>query len=126
MSATSVQRPAPVADLDWDSARMRSLAERAVELYGEFLDGLDDMRIARDVPADRVRDAVVRPVPAEGLSDEQLIDHVRDVLIEWGVQCGHPRFLAYVTGVGRQHERRRVAAVPVRERDRAGADGVVP
>jgi glutamate/tyrosine decarboxylase-like PLP-dependent enzyme len=100
MSATSVQRPAPVADLDWDSARMRSLAERAVELYGEFLDGLDDMRIARDVPAGRVRDAVVRPVPAEGLSDEQLIDHVRDVLIEWGVQCGHPRFLAYVTGSG--------------------------
>jgi aromatic-L-amino-acid/L-tryptophan decarboxylase len=100
MSATPVQRPAPVADLDWDSARMRSLAERAVDLYGEFLDGLDGMAIARDAPAGRVRDAVVRPVPAEGLDDDQLIDHLRDVLIEWGVQCGHPRFLAYVTGSG--------------------------
>jgi len=58
------------------------------------------MPIARDVPAGQVRDAVVRPVPAEGLGDDQLIDHLRDVLIEWGVQCGHPRFLAYVTGSG--------------------------
>ena len=100
MSATPVQRPAPVADLDWDSARMRALAERAIDLYGQFLDGLDGMPIARDVPAARVRDAVARPVPAEGLDDEQLIGHLRDVLIDWGVQCGHPRFLAYVTGSG--------------------------
>ena len=100
MSATPVERPAPVADLDWDSARMRSLADRAVDLFGEFLDGLDEMPIARDVPAGRVRDAVVRPVPDEGLNDDDLIDHLRDVLIDWGVQCGHPRFLAYVTGSG--------------------------
>ncbi|HEY0387867.1 MAG TPA: pyridoxal-dependent decarboxylase [Gaiellales bacterium] len=100
MSATPTERPAPVADLDWDSARMRSLADRAVELYGEFLDGLDDMPIARDMPAQRVREAVVRPVPEEGLSDDELVAHLHDVLIEWGVQCGHPRFLAYVTGSG--------------------------
>ena len=100
MSATPVQRPAPVADLDWDSERMRSLAERAVDLYGEFLDGLEGMPIARGAAAGRVRDAVIRPVPEQGLDDEQLIDHLRDVLIEWGVQCGHPRFLAYVTGSG--------------------------
>ncbi|HET6848924.1 MAG TPA: pyridoxal-dependent decarboxylase [Gaiellales bacterium] len=100
MSATPVQRPAPVADLDWDSERMRSLAERAVDLYGEFLDGLEGMPIARGAAAGLVRDAVIRPVPEQGLDDEQLIDHLRDVLIEWGVQCGHPRFLAYVTGSG--------------------------
>ena len=34
------------------------------------------------------------------MSDDELIAHLRDVLIEWGVQCGHPRFLAYVTGSG--------------------------
>jgi glutamate/tyrosine decarboxylase-like PLP-dependent enzyme len=100
MSATPVQRPAPVAELDWGSERMRALAGRAVELYAEFLDGLDGMPIARDVPAARVRDAVVRPVPDEGLEDDELIGHLRDVLIDWGVQCGHPRFLAYVTGSG--------------------------
>src|SRR4029079_19318507 len=92
--------PAPVSDLDWDSARMRSLADRAVGLYAEFLDGLDDMPISRYAPAAEVRDAVVRPVPEQGMSDDELIAHLRDVLIEWGVQCGHPRFLAYVTGSG--------------------------
>src|SRR3954471_1199323 len=94
------QPPAPVSDLDWDSARMRSLADRAVGLYAEFLDGLDDMPISRHAPAAEVRAAVVRLVPEQGMSDDELIAHLRDVLIEWGVQCGHPRFLAYVTGSG--------------------------
>ena len=101
MSVTQqTQPPAPVSDLDWDSARMRSLADRAVQLYAEFLDGLDDMPISRYAPAAEVRAAVVRPVPEQGMSDDELIAHLRDVLIEWGVQCGHPRFLAYVTGSG--------------------------
>jgi aromatic-L-amino-acid/L-tryptophan decarboxylase len=103
MSLTGTEhtpRPAPVSDLDWDSARMRSLAERAVELYAEFLDGLDDLPISRHAPAGDVREAVLRPIPDRGLDDGQLIAHLRDVLIEWGVQCGHPRFLGYVTGSG--------------------------
>jgi len=101
MSATGrTPRPAPVADLDWDAGRMRSLAERAVELYASFLEDLDDLPISRHAPAAEVREAVLRPVPEEGLSDDELISHLHDVLIEWGVQCGHPRFLAYVTGSG--------------------------
>ena len=101
MSATErTPRPAPVADLDWDAARMRSLADRAIELYASFLEDLDDLPISRHAPAADVREAVLRPVPEEGLSDDELISHMRDVLIEWGVQCGHPRFLAYVTGSG--------------------------
>jgi glutamate/tyrosine decarboxylase-like PLP-dependent enzyme len=58
------------------------------------------MPISRYAPAAEVRAAVVRPVPEHGMSDDELIAHLRDVLIEWGVQCGHPRFLAYVTGSG--------------------------
>jgi aromatic-L-amino-acid/L-tryptophan decarboxylase len=101
MSVTeSAPHPQPVGDLDWDSARMRSLADRAVELYGAYLDGLDGMPIARDAGASQVRDAVVRGVPERGLSDHQLIEHLRDVLIDWGVHCGHPRFFGYVTGSG--------------------------
>ena len=101
MSVTeNARHPQPVDDLDWDSARMRSLADRAVELYGEYLDGLNGMPIARDAGASQVRDAVVRDVPEQGLSDQQLIEHLRDVLIDWGVHCGHPRFFGYVTGSG--------------------------
>ena len=40
---------------------MRSLAHRAVELNGEFHDGLDGMAIARDVPAYTI--AVGNPAP---------------------------------------------------------------
>jgi len=101
MSATQdTSRPAPVTELDWASDRMRALAELAVDLYAEFLDGLDQLPISRHAPAGEVRAAVLRPVPEDGLSDDELVAHLRDVLIEWGVQCGHPRFLAYVTGSG--------------------------
>jgi glutamate/tyrosine decarboxylase-like PLP-dependent enzyme len=100
----SVSRPpaAPpaVPDLDWDSQRMRGLADRAVSLYAEFLDGLDELPIARHAPAAAVRAALVRPIPEQGMADDELIEHLRQVLIEWGVQCGHPRFMAYVTGSG--------------------------
>jgi aromatic-L-amino-acid decarboxylase len=92
--------PHPVPDLDWDSERMRGFAERALDLYAEYLDRLDGLSIARHAPAAEVRRAVLRPVPDEALPDEELIAHLRDVLIEWGVQCGHPRFMAYVTGSG--------------------------
>ncbi len=100
MSPSDLDVPAPVADLDWDSRRMRLLADRAVALYAEFLDRLDDLPIARHASASTVREAVTRPLPRVGLSDDELIDHLRQVLIEWGVQCGHPRFMAYVTGSG--------------------------
>src|SRR5205085_9751833 len=101
MSATQRSpRPAPVTDLDWDSGRMRALAERAVDLYAEYLDGLERLPISRHAPAADVRAAVARPVPEDGMTDDELVAHLRDVLVEWGVQCGHPRFLAYVTGSG--------------------------
>jgi aromatic-L-amino-acid decarboxylase len=43
---------------------------------------------------------VLRPVPELGLDDDQLVDHLRSVLIDHAVHCGHPRFMAYVTGSG--------------------------
>jgi aromatic-L-amino-acid/L-tryptophan decarboxylase len=92
--------PPPVADLDWDSRRMRAFAERALDLYAEYLDRLDDLPIARHTPAAEVRQALLRPLPEDGLSDEEVVAHMREVLIDWGVQCGHPRFMAYVTGSG--------------------------
>ncbi len=79
---------------------MRELADRALDLYSEYLDRLDELPIARHAPADQVRRAVLRPVPERGLTDDELVAHLRQVLIEWGVQCGHPRFMAYITGSG--------------------------
>ena len=102
MSSTRdpVTAPPPVSDLDWDSRRMRQFAGRALDLYAEYLDRLDDLPIARHAPAGDVRRAVLRPIPEDALGDEEIIAHLRDVLIDWGVQCGHPRFMAYVTGSG--------------------------
>ena len=103
MSSTdpaTVHVPAPVADLDWDSRRMRAFADRALDLYGEYLERLDELPIARHTPAADVRRALLRPLPEDGLPDEEIVAAMREVLIEWGVQCGHPRFMAYITGSG--------------------------
>src|SRR5262245_46269659 len=74
-------RPAPVADLDWDAARMRGLADRAVALYGEYLEQLAELPVSRGEPAQVVRDAVLRPVPELGLDDDQLLEHLRSLLV---------------------------------------------
>jgi aromatic-L-amino-acid/L-tryptophan decarboxylase len=92
--------PSPVTDLDWDSQRMRAFADRALDLYAEYLDRLDDLPIARHTPAAEVRRALLRPLPEDGLSDDEIVAYMREVLIEWGVHCGHPRFMAYITGSG--------------------------
>ena len=79
---------------------MRAFAERALDLYAEYLDRLDDLPIARHTPVADVRRALLRPLPEDGLSDEEVVARMREVLIDWGVQCGHPRFMAYITGSG--------------------------
>ena len=67
MSVTDdTARPLPVTDLDWDAGRMRELAELAVDLYGEYLERLAELPVARGEPAPQVREAVLRPVPELG------------------------------------------------------------
>lgn len=92
--------PEPLPDLNWDPKRARELGERAVELWAEFLERLPSLPVARRWSEAEVRAAVARPIPDEPLPDDELLDHLRQILFEYSMYPGHPRFMAYISGAG--------------------------
>ncbi|MGH3712017.1 MAG: pyridoxal phosphate-dependent decarboxylase family protein, partial [Micromonosporaceae bacterium] len=92
--------PPPYPALSWDAARAREFADRALDLWEEFLKRLPELPITPRADAATVARAVATSVPDEPMPDDELFGHLRDVLVEWPAVTGHPRFLAYVVGSG--------------------------
>jgi aromatic-L-amino-acid decarboxylase len=93
-------KPQPVPDLDWDPKRARELGEGALDIWEELLDRLRDLPVSRYEGVDRVREAVALEVPEEPMPVEDLLEHLREVVLERSMYTGHPRFMAYITGSG--------------------------
>jgi aromatic-L-amino-acid/L-tryptophan decarboxylase len=95
-----IQRPAPVPDLDWDPKRAREFADRTVDLWQELLERLPSLPVARRWTAEQVKEAVTIPVPDAPMPNDEIFDYLRTVIFDWSAFCGHPRFMAYVSGAG--------------------------
>lgn len=94
-------RPEPVTDLAWSADRAATFADRAVSLWVELLRGFSDgLPVARHESSAEVRAAVTMDIPDEPLSDEDLEEHLRSVVLEHSMYPGHPGFLAYISGAG--------------------------
>ncbi len=92
--------PPPVPDLDWDPGRARAFAERALDLWTEYLERLPDLPVAHAAGEDEVRAAVALPVPEDPMPEEDLAAYLRDLTFRWSMSPGHPRFMAYISGPG--------------------------
>jgi glutamate/tyrosine decarboxylase-like PLP-dependent enzyme len=92
--------PRPVRDLDWGADQARRFADRAVDLWQEFLERLSSLPVSGAWSSEQVAAGVVRPVPEEPLSEEELFDYLRQVVFDWSMYPGHPRFMAYISGAG--------------------------
>src|SRR5438128_2198342 len=92
--------PPPLPDLAWDSGRARRFGERTLDLWEEFLRRLPSLPVAGGWTSAQVRAAVTRPVPEEPLPEDELFDYLREVVFEWSMYPGHPRFMAYISGAG--------------------------
>jgi aromatic-L-amino-acid decarboxylase len=90
----------PVRDLDWDPKRARELGEAALDLWQELLERLRDLPVSRYEGVDAVREAVALPIPDDPLPMDDLVAHLREVLLERSMYPGHPGFFAYVSGAG--------------------------
>ena len=90
----------PVTDLAWDADRARTLGSDMVALWGELLERLASMPVGGRATAAEVRAAVTRDVPAEPLSNEELVAALRTIAFEHSTYTGHPGFMAYITGAG--------------------------
>lgn len=93
-------RPPPVPDLSWDALRASAWTVRASALWAELLDSLASRPVARRWANGVVRKAVALDVPSDPLTDDEIFDHVRDVLLDFSVYPGHPRFMGYISGPG--------------------------
>jgi aromatic-L-amino-acid/L-tryptophan decarboxylase len=96
----TVSAPEPFPDLDWEPARARAFAERAVDLWEEFLSRLRELPVTRGEDQHAVREAVAIPVPEDPMPDDELFAYLREVIFEHSLFAGHPRFAAYITGAG--------------------------
>lgn len=94
------RRPEPVRDLDWDAGRARGFADRAVDLWEEFLARLPELPVSRPQTADEVREALALDVPAEPMPDDALFAHLREIVLRRSMYPGHSGFYAYISGAG--------------------------
>src|SRR6266542_1411641 len=92
--------PEPVRDLDWAADQARHFADRAVDLWQEFLERLPSLPVSGAWSSGQVAAGVIHSVPDEPLSEDDLFDYLREVVFDWSMYPGHPRFMAYVSGAG--------------------------
>ncbi|HYP24303.1 MAG TPA: pyridoxal-dependent decarboxylase [Actinomycetota bacterium] len=96
-------RPEAMPALDVDPKHVRALIDRAGDLVHEFYERLPSLPVDRRRTIEEVRALVARPIPEEGLGDDELFAYLRDVVFETAMYPGHPAFLAYVVGAGTPH-----------------------
>ncbi len=95
-----IERPRPVPDLDWDADRARGFGERMVELWTDWLSKLPELPVTPGVTPSEARAAMVRDVPDDPMPDDELFAYLREMVFDWSMYTGHPRFMAYVSGAG--------------------------
>ncbi|MEN8113023.1 MAG: pyridoxal-dependent decarboxylase [Actinomycetota bacterium] len=98
---TDMQRPVPERALDWSPADARTFGEGVLDIWEELLERLPDgLPVARHHSAADVREAVARPIPADPMPTDELLAHLREVVIDESMYPGHPGFVAYISGAG--------------------------
>ena len=94
-----VERPAPMRSwIGTRRARARSRIRRWTSGRSCWSGSL--LPVAGRWTAEQVHDAVALPIPDEPMDDTALFAHLREVAFDWSTYCGHPRFMAYVSGAG--------------------------
>ena len=95
-----MSRPRPVADLDWGAAQARDLTDAMRDLWAELLERMRDLPVSRPFAAAEVAAAAALPIGAEPLPVADLAALLRPLVMEQSTLCGHPGFMAYVSGSG--------------------------
>jgi aromatic-L-amino-acid decarboxylase len=95
-----VVNPEPFRDFDWEPKRARELGEAVLDIWEELLERLRDLPVSRYEGVDAVREAVALDIPEEPMPTEDLVRHLREVVLERSMYPGHPGFMAYISGAG--------------------------
>ena len=95
-----MSRPEPVTALDWDAGQARELTGAFVDIWAELLERMRGLPVARPASAADVARETAFPVPEQPLGVSELAELMRRLVLEHSTLCGHPGFMAYVSGSG--------------------------
>src|SRR5690348_10092892 len=76
------------------------MANAAVELMAEYLCTIRDRRVYPRTSSREIREQLNRSLPDEPSDFEQLLDVIRETVIELSRHNGHPRMFGYVQAPG--------------------------
>ena len=92
--------PEPVRDLDWGPAEARELTGAMLDLWSELLERMPDMPVTPVAAAEDVAAEMDLPIPEEPLPPAEIARLLRPMIFDHSALCGHPGFLAYISGSG--------------------------
>ncbi|HEY3763737.1 MAG TPA: aminotransferase class V-fold PLP-dependent enzyme [Gaiellales bacterium] len=95
-----MNRPQPVADLDWGAGEARELTGAVLDLWCDMLDRMRELPVAPPLDAAAVARAAAVPIPAQPMPVAELAALLRPLVMEHSTLCGHPGFMAYISGSG--------------------------
>ncbi|MGH3139985.1 MAG: pyridoxal phosphate-dependent decarboxylase family protein [Gaiellales bacterium] len=93
-------RPEPVRDLDWGPGQARELTGEMLDLWSELLERMGELPVAPMTAAGDVAAAMALPIPEAPLSASEIAELLRPMVFDHSALCGHPGFLAYISGSG--------------------------
>jgi aromatic-L-amino-acid/L-tryptophan decarboxylase len=94
------QPPPEMPELDWTADRARRFAGEAADLFSELIERLPSLPVARAWEKEDVEKALTLDIPDEPMEEAELLAYLRDMVFDYSVFAGHPRFMAYVSGTG--------------------------
>ena len=93
-------KPEPVRDLDWGPEQARELTGAMLDLWSELLERMGELPVAPMAAAGDVAAAMMLPIPEAPLSAREIAELLRPIVFDHSALCGHPGFLAYISGSG--------------------------
>jgi aromatic-L-amino-acid decarboxylase len=94
----STKQPERVRPLEMSPDDFREVGIKLVDRLSRFIGQIHDLPITKGQPPSVVRGAVgMRALPAAGESPASLIERATDLLIDYSLFNGHPRFWGYIT-----------------------------
>ena len=93
-------KPEPVRDLDWGPGQARELTGEMLDLWSELLERMGELPVAPMAAAGDVAAAMTLPIPEAPLSAREIAELLRPMVFDHSALCGHPGFLAYISGSG--------------------------
>jgi len=95
-----VRPPEPVRDLDWGPAETRELTGEMLDLWVELMERMPELPVAPAAGSAEMAAEMNLPIPEQPLPPAEIGRLLRPLVFDHSTLCGHPGFLAYISGSG--------------------------